>query len=49
MVPADSAELGIATATACLADETATRGVTNREAVLALARQFPERPPPVAG
>lgn len=42
-----AAELGIATATASLADSTATGGVRSRAEVLALAAQFPEQPPPV--
>jgi sugar/nucleoside kinase (ribokinase family) len=40
-------ELGIATATASLADSSATGGVHSRAEVLALAAQFPERPAPV--
>jgi len=44
----ESAELGIATATASLADSTASGGVGPCEEVLALARQFPERPPPLS-
>jgi len=41
------AELGIATATASLSDATATGGVRSHAEVLALAEQFPVRPPPV--
>ena len=40
-------ELGIATATASLANSTATGGVQSRAEVLAIAAQFPERPSPV--
>jgi sugar/nucleoside kinase (ribokinase family) len=40
-------ELGIATATASLADSTATGGVGSYDEVLALAARFPERPAPV--
>jgi sugar/nucleoside kinase (ribokinase family) len=45
--PARCAELGIGSATTCLADPSATGGVVPIEEALRLAERFPRRPPPV--